>query len=1025
MKTKEQTRFKFQLVYLAFFVIIFTGFAQKNYEPAVESFENQNVLTYYTSKNSQLSLSEAHRRYGKKSLQWEWTGESSMGTSNFRVLEHSESPLAYGDHFPSSPTLQMSLYSETIQDTSIRISFEKDGQEKVWFEIALNFKGWRRIWVPFFEMQGAAPKRRTQVAYDYFKVSSNGSKGKVFFDDITFSQFQDDRHQYPDQIVPFIKKGVTLSDDHWMPLEVNYSRINNLEPRPASMAVRMDLKKFENAIAQELTIPKRYKVYIQTLRDLFNELDLNTEGTTVLGPPLTFKESQEYFNADQQGKQAFNDIKKLGTVMKKLAGFHDRANPAEQEEIRAMFLAGTRYYLDQGWQAGSNGGTRHHVGYNVREITEAFFMMRTFLFQNNLLNEVGSSLHWLFNLGMVLDDPSHFHVNIDYLNTQSYYHMMLVFLFEKQEMQAEVLRAFSKYISITLAQQNELWGFKVDGTTWHHNGHYPAYGVGAFKTVPKIIKTLARTRFRISTAGHANFKNSFLKSRIYSQKYNWGFGNAGRHPIEDGGIEAMQSQFLYMAQAGSPNGTSKIDTEFAAAYTRLWGEKDVFNATLFSKVNGIAPENLSGYYTLPYAATAIHRRNDWAALIKGYSKYVWASEIYVNENRYGRYPANGTIQLLNETGEKGSGFRQEGWDWNRYPGATIIHLPLKDLETKMPLLMFRSQESFAGSTQLGKNGVFGMILNESKGGNADGKEVNIGFPGKLKAKKSVFSFDNKLICIGTNIASIDSEHPTETVLFQSFLEDKKTPVLTATQKIKNFPLEAKIKSDTDGQQWIIDPQGNGYHIRSNSEAKLTRKNQKSYHNKYSVNTGSMNPKGKGVKETEGDYATAWINHGKAPKNASYEYVIYPFLDKASQKNFEEIIQEDSYKVLQADSNAHIVVDKKSSTTGYVIFDVSKTIAAGLLSKVSAPALVMIQQEKEVESLFLSAVQPDLNFPEYKPGRFKNYSQEVVLEITLRGNWVTAVDDSVLAISSKNGKTTLSLKCKDGLPTEVKLIKRSE
>ena len=37
--------------------------------------------------------------------------------------------------------------------------------------------------------------------------------------------------------------------------------------------------------------------------------------------------------------------------------------------------------------------------------------------------------------------------------------------------------------------------------------------------------------------------------------------------------------------------------------------------------------------------------------------------------------------------------------------------------------MFRSNETFAGATQLDGNSVFGMILNESKGSNADGPET--------------------------------------------------------------------------------------------------------------------------------------------------------------------------------------------------------------------------------------------------------------------------------------------------------------
>ena len=1021
---KRITSFSNSIKFILFLtgLVVNVSYSQQDYKPAVESFESEKALSFYEATNSKLLISESHKRFGKSSLQWEWTGESTMGTSHFKTLTQNESPLAYGDHFPASPTLQMSIYNETPQNGTITISFEKSGVKEVWFDVELAFKGWRRIWVPFYEMQGNAPKKSASVDYDYFKISTVSNSGKLFFDDIIFSQYQDDRHQYPDEIVPFIKADKDLGKDHWMPLISNYERIKNVEPGPVSMAIRLDLKKFEQLIDQDLTIDKKYKVYINTLRDIYQKLNIKDHGETVVGPPLTFKAKEEYYDKKQQGPKTYNDIKDLGKVLKKLANFHNRANPSEQQEIRTMFITGTKYFLDQGWQAGSNGGTRHHIGYNVREITEAFFSMRQVLYDNGLLTDVGSSLHWLFNLGMLLDDESKFHVNIDYLNTQSYYHLMLIFLFEKQEMQATMLRAYSKYMSITLAQQNEEWGFKVDGTAWHHNGHYPAYGFGAFKTVPSVIRTLSGTRFRIGTEGHKNFKNAFLTARTYTQFHEWGFGNAGRHPIEGNGIGSLKDEFLLMAYAGNPEGNSKIDTDVAAAYLRLWGKNDILNTSIFTQVNGIQKENLSGYHTLPYAATAIHRRHDWAAIIKGYSKYVWASEIYVNENRYGRYPANGTIQLLNSKGEKGSGFHQEGWDWNRYPGGTIIYLPLKELEAKMPLIMFRSNEIFAGTTSLDKNGVFGMILNEGKGSNADGPETKVGYPGRLKAKKSVFSYDDKLICIGTNISSIDAENPTQTNLFQTFLTDPKTPMYTASGTIKKFPYETELKQDSKSGSWLTDTYGNGYHILSNTPIQIKKEKQQSYHNKYSINTGAMNPKGKGAKETEGDYATGWIDHGLAPKNASYQYVVYPFLNEENQKNFGSKVKNDeSFAIKRADSIAHIVLDIETSTMGYVIFEANQNLESGILKEVSEPALVMVNQ-KSAHMLTISAVQPDLNFPEYKKGKFRNYSRPVELKITLEGKWSAYPTDFITAVDNSGDDTIITLDCINGLPREFNLNK---
>lgn len=1016
------------IIYVMLFLFTTISFAQNDYKPAIESFENKEVLNHYKVKaNGVLQLSDDHYRFGKSSLKLMWKGEAAFGSSNFRILSHDESPLSYGDHFPASPTFAISVYNETPQDNQIIISFEKDGKKEVWFEFPINFKGWRRIWVPFYEMKGNKPKRQTQIDYDYFKVTTTSeSSGTLFFDDIIFSQYQDDRHQYQDFIVPFIKADQEPGKDHWMPLMVNYERIQNLKPTPISMDIKMDLQKFQKIIDKDLTIASRYKVYMERLQETFNELNLIDNGKTVLGPPLTYAIGQEYFDKKQQGPNKTNDISKLGKALKKLSNFYSRANDQQKLEIEKMFLIGARYFLDQGWCAGSSGGTRHHIGYAVREITQAFYVMRHLLYREGLLNEVSASLQWLFNLGMVLGDENNFHVNIDYLNTQSYYHLMLIFMCESQEKQASLLKAYSRYISITLAQQDQEWGFKVDGTSWHHKGHYPAYGIGAFKTVPRVIKTLAGTQFRISTEGHANFKHAFLTTRDYSQLHSWGFGNSGRHPLEKNGIQSLKKQYLEMAFAGNPEGNTKIDKDVAAAYMRIWGKDDAFNTSIFTG-NGIHKEVLRGYRTLPYAATAIHRGKDnWAAIIKGYSKYVWASEIYVASNRYGRYQANGTIQLLNEGGEEGSGFKQEGWDWNRYPGSTVVYLPFKELEPKTPLIMFRSNETFAGATELDGNGVFGMVLNEGKGDNADGREVNIGFPGKLKAKKSVFSFGKKLICIGTNISSIDDKNPVQTNLFQTFLDktNKKESMFTSAGTISRFPYkQQELTADSKNKKWLTDPYGNGYLILSDDPVHIKKENQHSYHNKFSVNTGKTGAKAKGNEETKGDYASAWIDHGTAPANASYQYVIYPFQNQNDLQQFEKkVVNDESFKIMRADSIAHIVVDKTTSITGYAIFEGNNALRNGILKSVSNPSLIMLRQDT-LNKITISAVDPNLNFPEVTHNRYKQYSTPVKLTITLRGRWFTPITNNVLAVDNTSDDTVITLECIHGLPQEFELTKK--
>ncbi len=998
--------------------------AQTKYDPpAKESFEKESsICNFKKNKSSVLSISSKHFQFGKSSLQWEWSGKSFFKISNIKMVSKTDSPLAYADYFPASPTLVMSLYNEKASPEVIKISYEKALKEEVWFTIALNFTGWRTIWVPFFEMNGNAPKRGEAVAYDTFKVSCNArGNGKLFFDDIVFSQYMDDRHPYPDVIVPFIKKGASQDQDHWMPLISNMKRIQDVALSPLSEAQRKDIGLIENRLDDSLNKDHEKRDHVITARKEFAKLNL-AKGRTVLGLPLTFGIKEVYFDKDDVHQNAFLTINDFGKALKKIAICYLKCKDAHQVEIEEMFITASKYYLDQGWQQGSSGGTRHHIGYATRDLTEAFFMMRGPLKKAGMLNEIGNSLQWMFNLGKVLGPQEDFRANIDYYNTQSFYHLMLIFMSDDTAKQAALLQAYSNYISKTLAQDNQ-WGvFKIDGTSWHHNGHYPAYGLGAFSSLPAVIFTLSGTQFRIDQAGHNNFKKALMTTRLYSQFYDFGFGNAGRHPLEENSIVSLKNPFLLMTRSGNPDDSSVIDKEVAAAYIRLWGKTDKANADEFKGMYAVEKDSLPCYHVLPYAATAIHRRKNWAAIIKGYSKYVWASEIYVDANRYGRYPANGSVQINSIVGDQASGFRQEGWDWNRYPGTTIIYLPFKELECNSPLLMFRSDETCAGAVTLDHNGVFGMKLNESKGSDAETSERKKGFPGKLKANKSVFSFGEKIICIGSGISSVDTINPVQTNLFQNWIAERSMPVFCSDiGNISQFPFQAVMEVRDNSGKWLIDPYQNGYHVLSPSTIQIGKQTQESYKNTYSINKEGENPKLKEGSGTIGDYASSWIEHGKAPKDAAYQFVIYPGLKKEDINSFAHKIKNDkSYEILKADNTAHIVKDNETSITGFVIFESSKDLNHSVLKRVSAPSLLMIKQG--AESLNVSAVEPNLNFLQAERNAIGGFSMPVELSITLEGQWKLKDNSSVKSILIRGNTTLITIECRHGFSNQFQLKK---
>lgn len=172
---------------------------------------------------------------------------------------------------------------------------------------------------------------------------------------------------------------------------------------------------------------------------------------------------------------------------------------------------------------------------------------------------------------------------------------------------------------------------------------------------------------------------------------------------------------------------TKYDPELAAAYLRLvsYTETPDKNSPdylpkastaneqklkqLF-EAQGFRPEpDPQGNLALGYGCVSVQRRDNWAAVVRGHSRYLWAAEHYLDANFFGRYLAHGSMQILTGKSDEmvtftTSGWQEAGFDWNRFPGTTTIHLPFDQLRAKVMNVdtfsgmeeMLYSDEAFAG-----------------------------------------------------------------------------------------------------------------------------------------------------------------------------------------------------------------------------------------------------------------------------------------------------------------------------------------
>jgi len=950
-------------------------------------FETDVSSDWTTDNGARLSISDAHYKLGSQSLKWDWTQGSSLLINNPTNLKTAVSKTNGG--------LMLWIYNETPLDKKITFQFGTGSSVEYHFEYGINFKGWRACWIRFDEDMSGAKSRKD---LDYMKIvaPTDVASGSLFFDRLKFPSEAIHDRVTPDKQLPYINP--EMNSNHWAALwhwHSSYTHDINLE---ASVTTEQqnafDGIESELLLAYKGSIPSSNK--ITATKSAFNAFNIQRTDGQITGRP--------YVSNDEYGGDA-QDVKmiQVGPVLRDLAQIWYHQKDAS---IKQMFYDLLDYVMDQGLNVGSGMGTNHHYGYNFREFPPAIFLMKEALKADGRLDEATAMLSYWTGVQeyRVGHEVGTLQGVLDSWNTTVIPRLIAIATLDDSSEKAREMKAIIRWMDTSLKiVPGTMGGIKEDGSGFHHGGLYPAYSKGGFAGVGSFLRFVNGTCFSLSDEARINFGKALIAMRNYSVKYDWGFGVCGRHPLHGSISTSVKNAFAYLAKSGNPNNSETLWNDMAASYMRLESSNTSLKQEFAAK--GISAEaSPEGNFTYNYGALSIHRRDNWMVSIKGYNKHVWGSEIYSGDNRYGRYQSYGTVQVMNKQSAEASGFVQDGWDWNRYPGATSVHLPFDKLENPYSgTLMELSDETFAGGSNLfEENGIFGMKLNERNRTN---------FTADHQAKKSVFSFENRIVCLGTNVSNTNSLYNTETTLFQTNLASQSTGIyVDGTSGISQFPYNKTL--DVNQNHWIIDPVGNGYWMRKGGTIKVSRSTQNSRHNKTKA-------------ATQGDFASAWIDHGKAPSNQSYEYVIIPNSSAADmQKMSTNMASEASadYLVLQQDGKAHIVWDRATNTTGYVFFEQNLELSNEFVQSVSAPSLVMLKASKDKTELSLSMCDPNLNFPEVAYTSAKP-SQASIIELTLQGNWTISQTNSQCQILSKeNGQTKLKFTVKDGIPEAIKLKK---
>lgn len=948
-------------------------------------FEEGVPAGFTSAEKKALSVSSRYYKEGVKSLQWEFQPGSTVDiTLDPPVTLTSKDEKKFGT--------TLWIYNEKPQQDSVRFEFlDAQGKVRYWFTFRLAAKGWRACWIGFQSMRGDKLDGESRLSLTACRLTAPQRKGRIYLDRWKMLEKNMNLRTTPDMQVPYNALAVGRDLWHWCRVW-EWEQYKYDIPRPAEVTKeqKRQLEIIEKNLDKALAPPSNVDAAVKKARNTFTKAGIEPSGNGFTGAPVL---APDELNR-KEGEISWNDLEAM------LSGFAYETVCNRSYEGEIDYFTVWEYAMDQGFAYGSGMGTNHHYGYQIRKIYTTAWLMRNAIRKSSHADEIIKTLaFWAALQESRLPCAENRDELLDSWNTLLQAKLISAMLLTDDRDRVQALQGLSRWVSGSVKYTpGTLGGIKVDGTTFHHGGFYPGYTTGALATVADYVDMTTGTDFVPTLEARRILALAFTSMRNYCNLYEWGTGIGGRHPFTGKMGSADIKAFAQLALSGDLSGEGhEFDHHLAADYLRLIDGKDTPEARFFQE-KGIRPAQApQGFFVYNYGAAGIFRGGEWMVTLKGYNTNVWGAEIYAKDNRYGRYQSYGSVQIMSKKSRQASGFNENGWDWNRLPGTTTIHLPYDLLDSPRPgTLMARSTEEFAGTSSLeGKNGMLAIKLAEADYPN---------FTPDFRARKSAFCFGNHIVCLGSNISNSNAQYATETTLFQCEYRPGTHMLSLMGRTMDRLPFGTKMAGGP--QCWLGDGYGNYYQVHEG----LVR-----------VQTAEQDSRNERTKiANKGPQMSAFLIHGAAPQNASYAYTVWV---QPTEEQLAAAKEQPACTVVRRDSVAHIVTDLATGITAYAAFEDLQTAADD--ERVDfIPAETMVMQRVDADgTLIISVCDPNLHIKSktYTTPEPSAPSHKV---IRLKGNWQLVQPSEKVQTTAADGRTQVTVTCQHGMPVEFRMVRES-
>ncbi|RFS17203.1 polysaccharide lyase family 8 super-sandwich domain-containing protein [Emticicia sp. C21] len=944
-------------------LVIFSiaGFAQQLYYDF-----NSAVPANFSTTGVPLSLSNEHVKDGDNGLKWTAKAGTVLTANNLGI-----SKAEIGNRKASSARLF--IYSKRVTgDTLIFRFYDKAGVKQREGHMLVNYKGWRDYhrsyffdynnptWLPLFELdrmeivyKPVNPASTTTLYLDAFRIIGDAEQRVLGL------HMKLDKNQ-------FDRNATGILDDYLNTPDIGITAASETELRDALKVRAFYPFNIPSVSSSDLANAKKYVNACNIRRNA----DKSITG---------------------RGLFSLNNEDTLVQVSNYCAYLAQAAIKSSDTDAKNKLIAFTEYLVDQGLAEGAPFLLELGHYRNIISFTTGFLMGMS-LYPEDLKSEVIKMLKWHVGYNIIYKTHG-IDSDTDFMHLRSGFLFQLAALSPSPDIYVRDLKALSRYLrKFANFTEGSADGFKLDGCAFHHGVHYLGYMYMTKAYIDRIY-SLKGTVYKLNLDAYKNLVR-FIKASFLQSSEGMVLSNAesGRNPFQRLTISAEDLEKLI--EIGGDIKKQTYDPELAELYNYI------FNVKKYP----VAKAPLDGYYQFNYGQLGVHRKDNWVAVMHGFTNRLFGAEIYPTQNRYGRYQSYGSLDVLYRGDTTACGYPKffGSWDWNMPSGTTTVHLPFTELQAKQARADEYNKSSFAGALALGKNGIFAIDFIENAG--------NKYTPNHVKFHKSVFSFDGMLVCLGSGISSSNKTSTTATNIFQAVSASDNSAIYVNSQSAISDADYSQRISTANGYAWLVNGQTTGYFVpKGQGDIVVERGTQKI----------PLHSSLDGLQTTTTKFSKAYIDHGKSPVNAHYQFIIVPATTAKKIKALAAGIASGKvFKILSQTDTLHAVRSLPEKITSYVFFHEKKNVNIGYIKSISGEALVGIKESGD--RIVVTINNPDLNTIDNKTSKW--LSAPYKIDLQLAGNWAIVGKAGNVTINKKNHTLIASFILKDGLSETITLVK---